>query len=53
MNLGKDSKPMNADWMTYKECELMMHDHCMLKVSRFIVREAYALSKMTVINEID
>ena len=32
---------------------MMMHDHCMLKVSRYIVREAYALCKMTVVNELD
>ena len=39
--------------MSLVECELMMHDHCMLKVSRYIVREAYALCKMTVVNELE
>ena len=51
-NLGRNNKPYNANWMTYMDCETLMHEDCVLKVSRYTVREAFALSKMTVINEL-
>ena len=51
MNCGKDEKPLNADYMTLNECMILMREHCPLKLSKYLIREAFALCKMTVINE--
>ena len=52
-NRGTDKKPHNADYMTYIDCEQLFRDDCPLMLSRFLLREAYSLCKMTVVNELD
>ena len=39
--------------MTYMEVEQMFREDTPLKMSKFMLREAFALCKMTVINELD
>ena len=53
MGLGKGDKTYNADYMVYEDCEKLMKVDCPLKISRYTVREAYALCKMTVISELE
>ena len=53
MNLGKGDKAYNADYMVYEDCLKLMREDCPLKISRYTVREAYALCKMTVTSETD
>lgn len=52
-NLGNEHSETNPDWLTYEACLLMMNSDCPLQVSQRKVNEAYALCKMTVINEFD
>ena len=52
-NRGKNKKPFDADFMIFEDCELMFTKDCRLKIPIRTIRQAHALSKMTVINEID
>ena len=49
---ARADKPYNADWVTYEDVEALCREDCPLRVSRYITREAYALCKMTVIDEL-
>ena len=46
-------KPHNATWMIYEDCEELLKFDCQLNMNRFIIREAFALSKMPVNQEHD
>ena len=46
-------KKYNADYMILEDCVDLLKFHCPLRVSRYLIREAYALSKMTVLAEHD
>ena len=53
MNWGVNGKPYNADFMTVNECISLFKFDSPLKLTRGIIRQAFALCKMTVINETD
>ena len=53
MNWGKNGKPHNADFMTVNECIQMLKFDTPLALTRAMIRQAFALCKMTVINELD
>ena len=53
MNQGKNGKPHTADFMTVYECVQLMKYDSPLKLTRATIRQAFALCKMSVINELD
>ena len=53
MNWGKNGKPFKADFMTVHECLQLLKFDSPLKLERAIIRQAFALCKMTVVNEFD
>ena len=53
MNQGKNGKPHNAEFMTVTECIQLMKFDSPLKLTRATIRQAFALCKMSVINELD
>ena len=44
-------KTYNADYMVYEDCERLLRDDCNIKETKYNIREAFALCKMTVVNE--
>ena len=53
-NLTNGKKPHNADWMIVEDCHEMLREDCKhLQITKQMVRQAFSLSKMTVVNEID
>ena len=52
MNQGKGDKAYNADYMTINECIQLFKLDCPMKLTKGMVKEAYALCKMTIVNEI-
>ena len=53
MNQGKNGKPHNAEFMTVTECIQLMKFDSPLKLTRATIRQAFALCKMSVVNELD
>ena len=53
MNWGKNGKPYKADFMTVHECLQLLKFDSPLALERAVIRQAFALCKMTVINESD
>jgi len=53
MNWGENGKPYNADFMTVHECLQLFKFDSPLALTRAMIRQAFALCKMTVVNELD
>ena len=46
-------KKPNEDFMIREDCTQLLQDECLLKVPNDIVKQAFAMCKMTVTNETD
>ena len=53
MNWGQNGKPYNCDFMTVHECIQLFKFDSPLALTRAMIRQAFALCKMTVVNETD
>ena len=53
MNQGKDGKPHNADFMTVLECYDLFKNDCPLNMPQLTIHHAFALCKMSIVNETD
>ena len=53
MNWGQNGKPYNCDFMTVHECISLFKFDSPLALTRGMIRQAFALCKMTVVNETD